>query len=161
MYGILTWMPNTWAFYINKLMSTIIVIMSKKPKQTLKVCLQNETEEHNDWWSLLLCWSSFCIKPLLSFSFDMACRISAKKFCFFHDAEHSGEEGVSSAGKNGEASKREALSLVVVFMLMRLLSQISGVHHGLPICPHLPFVGLHIYTVKSSTKLFQVCCLLD
>lgn len=49
MYGILTWMPNTWALYINKLMSTIIVIMPNKPKLILNVFLQNESQKRNDW----------------------------------------------------------------------------------------------------------------
>lgn len=50
MYNILTWIPNTSDFYINKLMGTITAIMSNKPKLTLKVCLQNESQEHNHWW---------------------------------------------------------------------------------------------------------------
>lgn len=50
MYDILTWMPNTWDFYINRLMDTITAIMWNKPKLTLKVCLKNESQEHNHWW---------------------------------------------------------------------------------------------------------------
>lgn len=50
MYDILTWMPNTWDFCINRLMDTITAIMWNKPKLTLKVCLKNESQEHNHWW---------------------------------------------------------------------------------------------------------------
>lgn len=131
--------------------------MSSKPKLTLKVWLQNESTEH-DWWSLLLRRSSFCVKPLLPFSFNMAYGISQmpKKSVLLPQCRALWLGEVISDCRNRE---RAALPRLL-FMLMWFLTQISGRHWGLPICPHLPylFIGLHIYSV--SMEHFFICCLL-
>lgn len=113
--------------------------MSSKPKLTLKVWLQNESTEH-DRWSLLLHRSSFCVKPLLPFSFNMAYGISQmpKKSALLPQRRALWLGEVISDCRNREASERAALPHLL-FMLMWFVTQISGRHWGLPICPHLPY----------------------